>query len=285
MSDPYYTTDITENINLKVGKGTVYINSERGLDKLDRFANNHNWLTLIANIGILVTIVTAILSVALFALSAISSIGTTPTPANNPQNAVIIPGVNDFIPIHATFEVIFVIVVSAAVHEISHALLAFRSDYPVEEWGVVLLLGIIPLGAYVKIPPENIDDGDLWSSLRVLAAGILGNYILFAATIILAILLNIPLVDGMQYYLQALPNVSGPEEISLLTSVAFWMAFLNINLAAINSLPVYGLDGGHMMDIICRATVPNPFKEEVIAIVTATTLFVVSGVFFIPFIT
>lgn len=248
-------TNITKNVGMKIGSGIVFVHTDRGLDRLKKTATQlNNPLKIIGSIGVGVVGVTALLSVLLFVVSTFNSVGSSPTAANEPKNALLIPGINDFLPLGAALDVLLVLLVSVTIHEVGHAILAFREGYDVEEWGVVLLLGVIPIGAYVKIPEEQIEDGPVWSSLRVLAAGVVCNYLLFAGSIIAVIALGIPIGDGVQYYLQVLPSISDPGAISLTTSIAFWMVFLNINLAAINSLPIYGLDGGVMLGRVVKNT-------------------------------
>lgn len=280
-----YETDLTRNIGLKIGLGTVYIHTDRGLHRLEEFAAKHNWLDTIANAGIFTVFTTAILSVGMFFLTAIASIGTEPNPANNAKNAVLIPGVNDFIPLHATPDILLVVLITAAMHEAGHALLAFRANYPVEEWGIVLLFGVIPAGAYVKTPTEELKNGDTWDSLRVLAAGITANYILFGLTITAAILFNISLLDGYRYYFQIIPTITSPGTITLTESILFWMAFLNINLAIVNSLPIYGLDGGHMANIAFNTDKLSMVRTETLTYaLTGITILLIGSLFIIPII-
>lgn len=280
----YYETSLTHNTNLKIGLGTMYIHTDRGLHRIKQFATRHKWLDTIANVGVVTVFITAILSVSLLFVSALSSIGAEQTAANNAKNAVLIPGVNDFIPLHATPDLLLAVFVTAAAHEAAHALLAFRADYQVKEWGVIFLLGVIPVGAYVKIPPEQIENGSAWASLRVLSAGITANYILFVLTIAAAILFDISLVNGYQYYFQIMPNVPGIESISFIESVAFWMAFLNINLAVVNSLPIYGLDGGHMTHIAFDANISiSTIQNETLTYaVSGVTVLILLSLFIIP---
>lgn len=275
---------MTRDINVKIGLGTISIHTEQGLQRIKQFATKHAWLDTAATAGIFTVFLTGVLSIGLFIMSALASIGAEPTVTNNPKNALLIPGVNDFIPLHATIDILIVLLISAAAHELGHALLAFRGNYTVEKWGVILLLGIIPLGAYVKIPPEELEHGPTWTSLRVLAAGITANYLLFAFTIAATIALNIPLLDGYRYYFHILPNVADPGPISFITSIAFWMAFLNINLAVINSLPIHGLDGGHMTRIAYDANFSIIDKNTLTYTVTGVTILLIASLFIIPII-
>lgn len=280
----YYETQLTDNLHVKIGRGTMYLNTERGLPIIKHAANKlATPLKHTGNLGILTVAITSIATLLLFISSAIESIGTTPTVATKPSNALLIPGVNDFIPLTAAIDVIIVLFLSAAIHETAHAILAYREGYTVNEWGVVLLLGVIPVGAYVKIPFDQLNDGPAMASLRTLGAGVLSNHILFLVTLAAAAIAGIPLMDGAQYYMQILPNVTYSGDITLITSLVFWTAFLNVNLAAINSLPIYGLDGGHMLNIAYAHNEHSwVSKEALITTISASTMLLVMSLYAIP---
>ncbi len=98
-----------------------------------------------------------------------------PSPATNPRNALLIPGINQFIPLVWG---LIGLIVTLVVHEFSHAILCRVEGVRVKALGVVLAL--IPIGGFAE-PDERelMDEKKLRriQRIRIFSAGIISNFI------------------------------------------------------------------------------------------------------------
>jgi len=109
---------------------------------------------------------------------------------------VLIPGLNPYLPILYGW---IGIAVGVAVHEISHGIVARSKGMEVKSTGL-LLLGPIPVGAFVEIDEEELKRSGVRSSVSVLSAGPSSNVLLALLSLALLLLLVSgmrPLVDGL----------------------------------------------------------------------------------------
>ncbi|MGA3200180.1 MAG: site-2 protease family protein, partial [Halobacteriota archaeon] len=135
-----------------------------------------------ANIGIPLTVIAMFFMLAILIVGDVRILVTQPAPTayNAPQNVLLLPGINQFIPL--TWGLIGLIV-TLVVHELSHAILSRVADIKVKSLG--LLIALIPIGAFAE-PDESqllgIDakQGQKIATrperLRVFSAGIIGNF-------------------------------------------------------------------------------------------------------------
>jgi len=107
---------------------------------------------LYANFG---TILVLIAMVFMFSLILYGGYGTfmmqpEPTELNEPRNWLLIPGLNEFIPMCAWIG----FVVALIVHEFSHAILSIVEKIKVKSMGLLLLL--VPIGAFAEPDSEQL---------------------------------------------------------------------------------------------------------------------------------
>lgn len=125
---------------LKVGELliTFYPHSSN-TDHLDRIANEkvRPWAQLSVHIFRLLMLATTSLLIYTMYSSLMSSQG--PTAANAPKNTLLIPGVNDFIPMVAAPFVIVSVFVAVAAHELAHAVVGRIEGATIEEYGAAFL--------------------------------------------------------------------------------------------------------------------------------------------------
>ena len=157
------------------------IRTKRGRELLDRLSRHERFWRAWGNIGVGIALVVMVLTgiVVVFAVLAIIS---QPEGAaiESPQNVLVIPGVNEFLPISAAGEIIFGLLVGLVVHEGGHGLLCRVEDIEIESMGVALF-AFIPLGAFVEPDIDDQREADRGAQTRMFAAGITNN---FAVTII-----------------------------------------------------------------------------------------------------
>ena len=118
-------------------------------------------------------------------------------------------------------------------HELSHGFQCVVEGIPVRS--SALLLAVITFGGAVEPDEEALEAAGMMSKMRIFAAGSLVNL----ATGLLVILL-FGLFGGF------LPSV--------VSIFLHWVYFLSINLALVNMLPVYPLDGGQMLRTYLTST-------------------------------
>ena len=114
-------------------------------------------------------------------------------PVRNPQNVLVIPGVNEFLPLSAAPEIVFGLVLGLIVHEGGHGLLCRVEDIEIDSMGLALF-AFVPLGAFVEPDEESRDRAGRGGQTRMFAAGVTNN---FAITIVAFLLLFGPLMGAI----------------------------------------------------------------------------------------
>lgn len=177
----------------------LLVRTKRGLGLLERIGQWRatrwlGWLVLaimplIAAIGLYVILqtVSVIISNAM-ARSYVRSI----TPLAN----LLIPGLNPYLPIVYGW---VALVIGLVAHEAAHGVLARSLKFPVKSAGLLLLI-IIPIGAFVEVDDKELRKGRSKDSGRVLAAGP-GMNVVVAVASLAALLLVLgsvaPVVSGV----------------------------------------------------------------------------------------
>lgn len=116
------------------------------------------------------------------------------------------------------------VVLSLALHELGHLIAGLAYGYKISDTGI-LLLGIIPLGAYVA--HENKKDATKAEKIQFALAGVEVNLLIAGICLLLA----------MQSYQWSL--------------TFFSVANVNVILAGVNLLPTSGLDGESALSAAC----------------------------------
>ncbi|MFB6266757.1 MAG: site-2 protease family protein [Halodesulfurarchaeum sp.] len=156
----------------------VTIHTKRGRDLIDRIASPKRLWRLWGNFGLGVALVVLVGLFALLLQNAISVVRNppAPTPANQPQNFLVIPGVNEFLPLAVAPEIVFGLFVGMVVHEGGHGILSRVEDIEISSMGVALL-AILPIGAFVEPDEESVAESDRGSRARMFAAGVSNNFL------------------------------------------------------------------------------------------------------------
>ena len=178
---------------VKVSGPLLTIHTKRGRILLDRLARPKRFWRAWGNIGIGIALVVMVLSGAMVVVAVLSIISQPESAAiENPQNILVIPGVNEFLPLSAAVEIIFGLLVGLVVHEGGHGLLCRVEDIDIESMGVALF-ALIPIGAFVEPDESDQQAADRGAQTRMFAAGITNN---FAVTVI-ALVLLVPVVSSI----------------------------------------------------------------------------------------
>ncbi|RQG89127.1 PDZ domain-containing protein [Natrarchaeobius halalkaliphilus] len=169
--------------------------TKRGRAFLDWLSGPKRFWRAWANLGIGIALV---VMVAMFVFLLFAAIGalTSPQPTSSvqqPRNVLVIPGVNDFLPLSATPGIVFGLLVGLVVHEGGHGLLCRVEDIDIESMGVAML-AIIPIGAFVEPEQESSRNASRGGQTRMFAAGVTNN---FAITIVVFALLFGPVIGSI----------------------------------------------------------------------------------------
>jgi membrane-associated protease RseP (regulator of RpoE activity) len=157
------------------------IHTGKGRALLNRLAAPKRFWRAWGNLGIGIALVVMVGMTLLVATSAYAII-TQPeaAPAYDPQDMLVIPGVNQFLPLSAAEYIVFGLLVGLVVHEGGHGLLCRVEDIDIESMGLALFT-IIPIGAFVEPNEESQAAADRGERTRMFAAGVTNN---FAITIV-----------------------------------------------------------------------------------------------------
>ncbi|MFU8869215.1 site-2 protease family protein [Natronococcus sp.] len=169
--------------------------TKRGREFLDWLAGPKRFWRAWANIGIGIAIVVMVAMFGFLLFAAIAAL-SAPQPTSSvqqPRNVLIIPGVNDFLPLSATPGIVFGLLVGLVVHEGGHGLLCRVEDIDIESMGVAML-AVLPIGAFVEPDQESSKKADRGAQTRMFAAGVTNN---FAITIVAFALLFGPVAGSI----------------------------------------------------------------------------------------
>ncbi len=157
----------------------LLIRTKRGLRFLERLAKKKFW-RYIADLGLPAVFLGMSFMFALLIYADYIMITHPPKPSalTSPRAALLIPGVNPFIPIvWGTIG----LVVTLIVHEFSHAILCRVEKVKVKALGIILVL--IPLGGFAEPDERELMDRERTSRLsriRIFSAGVVSNFIVAA---------------------------------------------------------------------------------------------------------
>lgn len=146
----------------------------------DKLARPKKLLYAYASAGVILTILCGIVVTVLFLVSGLLSL-TVETEPIPPQDLLLIPGLNSYVP--STFAVWFALVFAMCIHEAGHGIISRVEKMRVKSTGILTL--IIPIGAFVESYGEDIEKASLGSKMRMFAAGITNNVVVGAVCLIL----------------------------------------------------------------------------------------------------
>ena len=171
------------------------IHTKRGRALLTRLARPKRLWRAWSNLGVGVALVVMAGTFGLLVLQAVSILRNPPAPTQvtQPRNFLVIPGVNDFLPLSVAPEVVLGLLIGLVVHEGGHGLLCRVENIDIESMGLVTL-AVIPVGAFVEPNEESQRRADRGGRTRMFAAGVTNNF--FVAAVGFALLFG-PVVGAI----------------------------------------------------------------------------------------
>ena len=180
--------------SVRVSGPITTIHTMRGKVILDELARPKRFWRAWGNFGIglvLVVMFGVFFAVLLSAYTAVTN--PQPSVVTEPQNVLVIPGVNDFLPLSVAPEILFGLLVGLVVHEGGHGLFCRVGNIDIASMGVALL-AFIPVGAFVEPDEGDRARADRGDQTRMFAAGVTNN---FAVTVVTFALLFGPVVGAI----------------------------------------------------------------------------------------
>ncbi|WP_276279757.1 site-2 protease family protein [Halorussus caseinilyticus] len=171
------------------------VHTQRGKQFLDRLARPKRLWRAWGNFGLGIALVVMVGTFLLLVVQAVAVVRNPPpaTAATQPQNVLVIPGVNQFLPLSVAPEILFGLLVGLVVHEGGHGLMCRVEDIEIESMGIAAL-ALLPVGAFVEPDEESRANADRGGQSRMFAAGVTNN---FAVTLVAFVLLFGPVVGSI----------------------------------------------------------------------------------------
>ena len=180
--------------SVRVSGPLTTIHTRRGRAFLDRLSGPKRAWRVVANLGLGGALVAMVGSFVLIVSTGISALAATqPSAVQQPQNFLIIPGVNEFLPLSVAGEIVAGLAIAMVVHEGAHGLLCRVEGIDIESMGLVLFAAI-PVGAFVQPDEEATQEVSRGARARMFAAGVTANTLL---TIVVFALLFGPVVGAI----------------------------------------------------------------------------------------
>jgi len=171
---------------IHTGRGRAFLQWLAGPKRLWRAWSN-------VGVGIALVIMAGTFLVLLWQGAAILRSPPPESTVTQPESFLVIPGVNPFLPLSVAPEIVFGLLVGLVVHEGGHGLLCRVEGIRIESMGVVLL-ALLPIGAFVEPDEESQRRADRGGRTRMFAAGVMNN---FAVTVVAFALLFGPVVAAI----------------------------------------------------------------------------------------
>ena len=203
-----------KNSNFDLRFPLVIIKTSRGqslLEKLSKF----RFISILSWISLFLMPIFSLLAISILILTASLYLSFPEVREiareTGPQGALLIPGINPYLPIIYGWIAIFIGIV---IHELSHGVIARAVDIPVRSSGVMLFL-FLPIGAFVEVDDTKLDSTSFKKSGRIIAAGAGSNIVVGLISLLLLVgVVNTmePIADGIpvsQIVVDSPANIAG----------------------------------------------------------------------------
>jgi membrane-associated protease RseP (regulator of RpoE activity) len=152
----------------------------------DKFAAFRTFFRIYGTAGVVAVIIVSVFITVMLFISVRYTLLVQPEPTGiyKPQNILLLPGINEYVP--STFAVWLAFIITIGVHEFGHAILCRVENIKVKTMGV--LVAVIPIGFFVEPDEEELDSTKGIAKVRMFGAGITNNLVAGFSCFILLIL-------------------------------------------------------------------------------------------------
>ena len=188
-----------KNSNFDFRFPLIILKTQKGqslLEKLSRF----RFISILSWISLILMPIFSLLAVSILLLTASLYLSFPEVREiareTGPQGALLIPGINPYLPIIYGWIAIFI---GLVIHELSHGVIARAVNIPVRSSGIMFFL-FLPIGAFVEVDDAKLDSVSFKKSGRIIAAGAGSNIVVgLMALILLVGVVNTmePVADGI----------------------------------------------------------------------------------------
>ncbi|MBE8540233.1 site-2 protease family protein [Geoglobus acetivorans] len=166
---------VLERKNISSYGPILMIRTEKGLNLLKKLARYRMLWIILGNAGIPAVFAGMVFMFILILFMDYSLLTSPPPPSEltSPRNALLIPGVNKFIPLVWG---LIGLIVTLIVHEFSHAISALSENIRVKSLGI--LVALVPVGGFAEPDEEELmQKASRSTRLRVFSSGVISNFI------------------------------------------------------------------------------------------------------------
>ena len=152
----------------------------------DKFIAFRTFFRIYGTAGVAAVIIVSVFITVMLFISVRYTLLVQPEPTGiyKPQNILLLPGINEYVP--STLAVWLAFIITIAVHEFGHAILCRVENIKVKTMGV--LVAVIPIGFFVEPDEEQLDRTRGMAKIRMFGAGITNNLAVGFSCFILLIL-------------------------------------------------------------------------------------------------
>ncbi len=141
----------------------------------DKFAAWRTFFRIYGTIGVIAVIIVSVLITLMLFISVRYTLLIQPEPTGiyEPQNILLIPGINQYVP--STLAVWLAFIITIGIHEFGHAILCRVENIRVKGMGA--LVAVIPIGFFVEPDEDELDKTKGMPKARMFGAGITNNLV------------------------------------------------------------------------------------------------------------
>ncbi len=152
----------------------------------DKFAAFRTFFRIYGTAGVIAVIIVSVFITVMLFISVRYTLLVQPEPTGiyKPQNILLLPGINEYVP--STLAVWLAFIITIGVHEFGHAILCRVENIKVKTMGA--LIAVIPIGFFVEPDEEELDKTKGMAKVRMFGAGITNNLVVGFSCFILLIL-------------------------------------------------------------------------------------------------
>jgi membrane-associated protease RseP (regulator of RpoE activity) len=168
----------------------------------DKFAAFRRFFRFYGSAGVIAVVIVSVFITFMLFVSVRYTLLIQPEPTGiyEPQNILLLPGINEYVP--STLAVWLAFIITIGVHEFGHAILCRVENIKVKTMGA--LIAVIPIGFFVEPDEDELSSTKGMAKIRMFGAGITNNLVVGFSCFILLILcmglvtpVSLPIIHGV----------------------------------------------------------------------------------------